>query len=62
MNTQPKLKPFKVVFDHGTHCEITNPEGEMKRYTHEQVKSLKALMPEFSWHTVVFKDYSSAAR
>lgn len=62
MNIEQKIKPYKIVFDHREtnerYCEIAAPDGKMKRYTPQQVETLKALMPYFEFNTVVFKDYS----
>jgi hypothetical protein len=60
MTAEPKKQAHKVVFDHGTHCEIADPAGNMKRYSRDQVETLKALMPDYQFNTVVFRDYSKA--
>jgi hypothetical protein len=56
--TETKTKPHKLVYDHGDYLEIQDPEGRMKRYSRAEVEILQSLMPDFSWHFVVFKDYS----
>lgn len=58
MSTEQKTKPHKVIYDHGKYLEMQDPAGKMKRYTREQVETLKTLMTGYQFNTVVFKDYS----